>query len=213
MIGLLKKDLYVADRSSRLLLVLALVFCLAPGFGTLGGTYAMMMAFMLPMNSIAYDERCKWDRYAAMLPYRPAQLVWSKYLLSGIYTLLGEAIILVGAAIRNIMDPGSVDWKSTLEINIMLALVMFLVVSITLPFLFRFGSEKGRLIMLVVMAFGVGTAVALTNGIFGDRDLASLLPPVPVLAALGTALVAGGIYLSFRLSVHFYRKRQNGAYD
>lgn len=213
MIGLLKKDLYVADKSGRLLLVLALVFCLAPGFGTLGGTYAMMMAFMLPMNSIAYDERCKWDRYAAMLPYRPGQIVWCKYLLSGIYTLLGEAVILVGAVIRNIMDPGSVDWKSTLEINIMLALVMFLVVSITLPFLFRFGSEKGRLIMLVVMALGVGTAVALTNTIFGDRDLASLLPPVPVLAALGTALVAGGIYLSFRLSVHFYKKRQNGAYD
>ena len=96
MIGLLKKDLYVADKSSRLLVVLALVFCLAPGFGSLGSTYAMMMAFMLPMNSIAYDERCKWDRYAAMLPCRPSQIVWCKYLLSGIYTLLGEVIILAG---------------------------------------------------------------------------------------------------------------------
>ena len=213
MIGLLKKDLYVADKSSRLLVVLALVFCLAPGFGSLGSTYAMMMAFMLPMNSIAYDERCKWDRYAAMLPCRPSQIVWCKYLLSGIYTLLGEVIILAGAAVRHIMKPGSVDWQSIFELNLMLALVMFLVISITLPFLFRFGSEKGRLIMLVVMAMGVGTAVASTNAIFGDRDLVSLLPPVPVLVTLGAALVIGGIYVSFRLSVHFYRKRQNGAYD
>lgn len=212
MIGLLKKDLYVADKSSRLLLVLALVFCLVPGFGSLGGTYAMMMAFMLPMNSIAYDERCKWDRYAAMLPYTPGQIVCCKYLLSGIYTLLGAAIILVGAVVRNIMKPGSVDWQSTFEINLMLVMVMFLVVSITLPFLFRFGSEKGRLIMLVVMALSVGTAVASTNAIFGDRDLVSMLPPVPALAALGAALVIGGIYASFRMSVYFYRKRQSGAY-
>lgn len=47
MIGLLKKDLYVADKSSRLLVVLALVFCLAPGFGSLGGTYAMMMLSLI----------------------------------------------------------------------------------------------------------------------------------------------------------------------
>ena len=189
------------------------MFCLAPGVESLGSTYAMMMAFMLPMNSIAYDERCKWDRYAAMLPCRPSQIVWCKYLLSGIYTLLGEVIILAGAAVRHIMKPGSVDWQSIFEINLMLALVMFLVISITLPFLFRFGSEKGRLIMLVVMAMGVGTAVASTNAIFGDRDLVSLLPPVPVVVTRGAALVVGGIYVSFRLSVHFYRKRQNGAYD
>lgn len=213
MIGLLKKDLYVADKSSRLLLVLALVFCLVPDFGTLGSTYAMMMAFMLPMNSIAYDERCKWDRYAAMLPYRTGQIVWCKYLLSGIYTLLGEAVILVGAVVRNIMKPGSVDWKSVFEINIMLALVMLLVVSITLPFLFRFGSANGRLITLVVMALGAGTSVALTNTIFGNRDLASLLPPVPVMIAGGATLVIGSVYVSFCLSVRFYRRRQNGAYD
>ena len=56
--------------------------------GAFGSTYAMMMAVMMPLTSIAYDERCKWDRYAAMLPYRIGQLVWSKYLLSYLYTLL-----------------------------------------------------------------------------------------------------------------------------
>ena len=70
MTGLLKKDLYVSERSSRLLLVLALVLSLVPKMETFGNTYAMMLAFMMPMNAVAYDERCKWDRYAAMLPYR-----------------------------------------------------------------------------------------------------------------------------------------------
>ena len=88
MIGLLKKDLFVADKSGRLLLVLALVFSAVPSMSAFGNTYAMMLAAMMPMNSIAYDERCKWDRYAAMLPYRVSQLVWSKYLLAYLYTCL-----------------------------------------------------------------------------------------------------------------------------
>ena len=105
MIGLLKKDLYVADKSGRLLLVLALIFSMIPTMGAFGSTYAMMMAVMMPLTSIAYDERCKWDRYAAMLPYRIGQLVWSKYLLSYLYTLLGGSIIVLGAFLRG-MDYG-----------------------------------------------------------------------------------------------------------
>ena len=95
MSGLLRKDLYVADKSGRLLLVLALAFSMVPSLGTFGSTYAMMLAFMMPMNSIAYDERCKWDRYAAMLPYRPGQIVWSKYVLSYLFTALAEGILIL----------------------------------------------------------------------------------------------------------------------
>ena len=57
MIGLLKKDLYVADKSGRLLLVLALIFSMIPTMGAFGSTYAMMMAVMMPLSSIADDER------------------------------------------------------------------------------------------------------------------------------------------------------------
>ena len=82
MIGLLRKELYVADRSFRLLVVFALVFSLIPGMSNFGTTYAIMMAMSIPLNSIAYDEKSKWDRYAAMLPYKMGLLVWTKYLLS-----------------------------------------------------------------------------------------------------------------------------------
>ena len=115
MIGLMKKDLYVADKTGRLLLVLALAFSMVPSLRSFGCTYAMMLALMIPLNAIAYDERCKWDRYAAMLPYRPEQLVWSKYLLAYLFTLLGGAIIVVSAAIQR------ADWRETLEMAALLA--------------------------------------------------------------------------------------------
>lgn len=209
MIGLLKKDLYVAGRSGRLLLVLALVFSMVPSLGAFGSTYAMMMAVMMPLNSIAYDERCKWDRYAAMMPYRTGQLVWSKYLLSYLYTLLGGGIIVLGAFLRG-MTTGAADWKETAEMSVMLASVMLFITALGLPLLYRFGSEKGRLAMILCMGIGIGAAMGLM-GIFGELPKLPEIP-LPVLAAGIAVLAAGATYVSFRLSVHFYRKRQNGAY-
>lgn len=210
MIGLLKKDLYVADKSGRLLLVLALVFSMVPSLGAFGSTYAMMMAVMMPLSSIAYDERCKWDRYAAMLPYRTGQLVWSKYLLSYLYTLLGGGIIVLGAFLRGVTT-GAADWKETAEMSVMLAVVMLFITALGLPMLYRFGSEKGRLAMILCMGVGIGAAMGLM-GIFGELPKLPEIP-LPVLAAGIAVLAAGATYASFRLSVHFYRKRQNGAYD
>ena len=210
MIGLLKKDLYVADKSGRLLLVLALVFSMVPSLGAFGSTYAMMMAFMLPLNSIAYDERCKWDRYAAMLPYRADQIVWSKYLLSFIFTLLAEGIVLLGGAVQCFLKD-SLDLAETVQTGLLLAVAMVFITSLGLPAIYRFGSEKGRLVMILIMGAGLGAALGIGNileEIPGQREL-----PFPVLLLLGAVLAAAATCLSFRLSVYFYKKRQNGVYS
>jgi len=210
MIGLLRKDLFVAEKSGRLLLILALVFSMAPSLGAFGNTYAMMLAFMLPLNSIAYDERCKWDRYAAMLPYQAGQIVWSKYLLSYIYTALAEGIILLGARIRDVIQPGSGDWTDTWQLAALLAVIMVLLTALGLPLLYRFGSEKGRLVMFMVLGAGVGITFALTRELLVTKDLT--LPPLPVLAAAAAAVVVLLTYVSFHVSVSFYRKRRDGVY-
>ena len=210
MIGLLRKDLYVADKSGRLLLVLALLFSLIPSMAAFGSTYSMMLAVMMPLNSIAYDERCKWDRYAAMLPCRVGQLVWSKYLLAYLYTLLGGGIIVLGTFLRG-MVTGAADWRETAEMSVMLATVMLFITAMGLPILYRFGSEKGRLAMILCMGLGVGAALGLM-GIFGELPELPRLP-LPVAAAGIAVLAAGATYTSFRVSVRFYRNRQNGLYD
>ena len=210
MIGLLKKDLYVADKTGRLLLVLALAFSMVPSLRSFGCTYAMMLALMIPLNAIAYDERCKWDRYAAMLPYRPEQLVWSKYLLAYLFTFLAGAIIVLGAVVQGRIT-GSLDWMETLEMTILVGISALFCTALGLPALYRFGSEKGRLAMILIMGVGVGIALGIT-GILGEvPELPEL--PLPVAALLLAALVVAVTYVSFRLSVYFYKKRQNGAYD
>ena len=210
MIGLLKKDLFVADKSGRLLLVMAVIFSMIPSMGNFGATYAMMLALMMPLTSIAYDERCKWDKYAAMLPYTPGQLVWSKYLLAYFYTVLGGSIIVLGTFLRG-MTTGAADWELTMELTIMMGVAMLFVMALGLPVIYRFGSEKGRFVMIVIMGLGVGVALGLM-GVFGELPELPKLP-LPVAVGIIAAVAVGATYLSFRASVHFYKKRQNGVYD
>ena len=210
MIGLMKKDLFVADKSGRLLLVMAVAFSMIPSMGNFGATYAMMLALMMPLTSIAYDERCKWDKYAAMLPYTPGQLVWSKYLLAYFYTVLGGGIIVLGTLLRGLAT-GAVDWEMTMQLTVMMGVAMLFVMALGLPVIYRFGSEKGRFVMIVIMGLGVGAALGLM-GVFGELpELPSL--PLPAIAAVIAVLVVVATYVSFRASVYFYKKRQNGAYD
>ena len=92
----------------------------------------------------------------------------------------------------------------------MLAVVMLFITALGLPMLYRFGSEKGRLAMILCMGAGVGAAMGLM-GIFGELpELPEI--PMPVVAAAVAVLAVGLTWLSFRMSVYFYRKRQNGAY-
>ena len=109
-----------------------------------------------------------------MLPYRTGQLVWSKYLLSYLYTLVGGGVIVLGAFLRGVTT-GAADWKETGE-------------------------------MCVMLWSGTGTM-----GIFGELPKLPKLS-LPVMIAVVAALAAGATWLSFRMSVHFYKKRQNGAY-
>ena len=207
--ALLRKDLYANGKNGLLMVGLALLFSCIPAFGTLGNTYAVLLAFMVPLTSIAADEKSRWDRLAAMLPYRVEQLVWSKYLLSYLYTLAGGTIMLAGAAVRGFLEPEAANWDSVIETVLMMLLVMLLMTSIGLPLMFRFGSETGRLVTILLMAVGIAIFMSVFT-VFNHPGLALFRPAV----VCGTAAAAvGAAYLSSRLSIRFYRKRRNGTIE
>ena len=87
--------------------------------------------------------------------------------------------------------------------------------AVVYPLIYRFGSEKGRLILVVVflgifaMAFGT-VVLAMDNmeGIVARLEAIS----AQVLAAAAVVVVAGATFLSYRLSVRFYLRRREGAY-
>ena len=96
--ALLLKDFYMAKSYMRVFAAMVLIFLFAAIWGN-GNTflimYPMIITSMLPMSLLSYDEKFKWDRYCAAMPFTRTQVVSAKYvfvLLSGMAIFLLSAI-------------------------------------------------------------------------------------------------------------------------
>lgn len=201
--ALLLKDTYMTVRLCRMFLLLDVVFLGVWMFGN-GDlfflTYPCLLTTMVPMTLISYDEREKWDVFAATLPYSRAQIVSSKYLIG----LCLSAVILAVAAVGQIFRGTSDGTRDFLTMLPVLLTACLLAPAVLYPFVFRFGAEKGRVVYYVVIAVVCGGSVVLQNfeaaSLLGSLSTGSL--PVGVLIA--AAVYAG----SWLLSIRLYAKRE-----
>lgn len=204
--GLLLKDLYMAAKYCRSLLILVLVFL---AFSFLGKeslfliVYPTMVAGMVPMTLISYDERGKWSQYSESLPCSRAQLVSVKYIIGLIFSGFAWLISLVSTAVRMMMG-GYFSLDELLFWGAALLVLGVLGPMLMLPFVFKHGAEKGRISFYFM--FGLLCAVsAIANGVgiqtsitLGNQWILGIIVAVVVLLYL----------LSWRLSILFYQKRE-----
>lgn len=151
--GLLLKDLYVLTAQMRFFLVLILLFAVIPSYSMSG--FAIIYAAMLPYTSIAYDERSKWDQLAGMMPYSIRQVVLSKFMLGYVCVAIATAVSLLSS----LVIPGG---KASPVSLLTAACVALTIMAVTLPFMLRFGVERGRMLfILVIVAAACGSMTAM----------------------------------------------------
>lgn len=214
MMALIKKDFYLVDKQTCMLMTVAVVLSLLPRFETFGGIYLPVLAMTLPLTTLAYDERCHWDKFLAMTPCRPETVVLSKYLFTLILTAATLAVMVLIGVIRSTMIGESCDLTENLIERVTQLVLVIAVNAISLPAVFRFGAEKGRFAMMAA-CFGVLAVITGGARLAGADAMFGWLDRMP-LAGLGIAAAAAVIVVnavSFLLSVRFYRKRRSGAYD
>ena len=78
--ALLYKDAMVLWKQMKLMLLLILIFAVIPS--EFQNTFAVLYAALLPYSALAYDERSRWDRMAAAMPYSARDIVTEKYVLT-----------------------------------------------------------------------------------------------------------------------------------
>ena len=88
--GLLLKDFYTITKSLRAFLLIVVILAVMPG--TNMAAFAVVYASLLPVTALSYDERCHWERLAAMSPWSSRDIVVSKYLL-GYLAIIGACLI------------------------------------------------------------------------------------------------------------------------
>ena len=203
--GLLLKDLYMASRYCRSFLVILIVFLgisLVEKDNLFFSFYPAVLAGILPMTLLSYDERENWSRYCDTLPVTRKQMVCCKYWIGlifwGFVFLLALAAAGGRMALAGGFSPGEL-WMSAAVQPIGL-----IGPGLLLPLVFRFGVEKGRILFYVLIGI-LCAAVTLLTGM--GFTWTSSVPAFPVFLALFFLSLA--LYLgSCLLSIQLYQKRE-----
>ena len=208
MSALILKDYYVIFRQMRIFLLLVLVFSCIPG--AFYSTFAVVYASMLPYTALAYDERSHWDQMAAMMPYSDRDLVlskyvfgWlvlSKYVFGWLSTAAAAAASFVLQTVLAAVWPGAEG--PSVPVILLSVCVAVCILDITLPMMFRFGVEKARLAMFLIIFLVCASAGAISViDQSGGPDFGFQMWAPPAVAVVMTAV-------SVPLSVRFYGRRR-----
>lgn len=205
--GLLLKDWYMMKKYCRMYILITVIFLGVSIVNTENlfiVFYPCVLCGMIPVTLLGYDERSHWLLYSCTLPYSRKQVVSAKYLI-GLCTQV--AVLLLTAATQAV----AMSVNGTFVIGDFLILIFAMLFvsafasSISLPFIFRYGVEKGRLAYYVMIGF-VCAASFLASNLLGDRSFAT---SNSVLIYLLLGVFGLGIYaLSWYFSVTFYQKRE-----
>ena len=167
--------------------------------------YPLILVGSLGSTLIAYDERDKWDILVLTMPVTRRQYVSAKYL---IVLILQSAVLVLTAsahALQMVMSDGLV-WRGFLADLGVMAVLACAAPSLILPFVFKNGSEKGRMAYLIVIGtiFGLTAVCAVA---VKRMNLMSAPVELP-LPALSVALAVLLYPASWLLSIHWYEKRE-----
>lgn len=184
MTGLLLKDLYIIKKQLKLALI-ALIFYAVLSYADNNAAMfiymAVMFGFLLPITTIAYDDRCEWNKYARTMPIQMNSLVTSKYLLGILGITIGTmSFLLLTFLLKQTIDTDSIE-QATVAIS-----VGCVVLSIYLPLSFKFGVEKSRYIIIAIILIPSLLLSLLAKGNYikqpSDVQINFLIHLVPLLA-------------------------------
>ncbi len=203
--GILLKELYCVLGYFKLYLVLIPFFVLLSLVSPESSAiifFPCMLSGMIGVSLLATDEKEKWNIYAASLPYSRAQIVSGKYLIG---LIMVSFTLLIWAAAKSIMMTVNGAFDISVLLNQVSMLVMFALIpgAFLLPFAYKFGVEKGRIMYYVVI--GVACAIPPISGELGNGILNDSFQYTSLII-LGAALVIYAV--SWLISAKIYQGKE-----
>ena len=167
--GLLKKDLYNLA-SYKASLIITVIFCGIAIIGTEAVNYGPIIICtiigMISLSTFNYDEIAKSNKYILTLPTNKKEIIKSKYILAIVSTIvggiLGLLLTIIVTMAMNYMRPENIiniDYESLITTTIGGMWGICLIQSIQIPSIYKWGAEKGRIQMFVLL-FVIIVAIA-----------------------------------------------------
>lgn len=203
--GLLLKEMYFAKNSCRWIIVMIALFLLCSIFGDHNYYfmyYAVILSGMLSFTSMAGDELEGWDKYSLILPISRKTYVSSKYL----FTLISELIVLLLVCVVLLIRQES----TILPMLMLIFSVSLIVPALSLPLAFRFGTQKGRYALVILMAIvgGVSSILFISDDAAIIRYSEYLSYATVSVLYFAVPLTAALYAISWLISIRVYEKKE-----
>lgn len=210
--ALLRKDFYLLKSYCKSYVLICAVFpgvCLVGGGNLFFIAYPAMLCSLIPVTLLTYDERSRWTEYCACLPFTRAQMVSGKYLTG----LLCSTVVWTLNAAMLLVLPG-LDADAKLFLMAVILCLSLVSPAVCLPFVFRYGTEKGRIAYYLAVGIFFALSYALADRLGIEPGNISTLSGSAgsLLPGLGIAcLICAGLYAaSWVLSIRFFEKKALG---
>ena len=220
--GLLKKDLYNLA-SYKTTLIIIILFCGIAIISTdaiyWGSVVIGIIVGMISLSTFSYDEISKSNKYTLTLPVTRKEIVLEKYILAIGATILGGLLgfvltLLVGNVMNYIRPDNLIDIniENLLTTSIGGMFGISLIQSIQIPSIFKWGAEKGRIQMFVVLFIliligaGVGFLIEQSGFSIDIEKLERVLKNFGLVALIIILFLM--YFISYKVSYKIYKNKE-----
>ena len=220
--GLIKKDLYNLA-SYKASLIIIVLFCGIAVIGTesinFGPIVICSIIGMISLSTFSYDEIAKSNKYTLTLPTNRKEIVKEKFILAVGATILGGILgLLLTIIVVNIInylrpqDIINIDYESLIISTIGGMWGISLIQSIQIPSIYKWGAEKGRiqmfvlLFVLIVLVAGAGFLIMKANLNINVEMIESFMNKYGLI--LLAILMIVMYYISYKISYKIYKNKE-----
>ena len=208
--SLILKDLYNIGHNAKSMLLILLVFAI--GLIMVSGVESYIISSgvlcsMMIVTTFTFDDHCKWSKYALVMPICKKDIVKAKFIVLIIFCIAGICVgTIFGVAGGVAMHKMALSMEGIVTMLFMgfVGLIVSVIFgSMSIPLVFKYGAEKGRMLLLISFAVPLGICfmvyeILMMLGVkITDQLIFTILCASPLIAAIW-------IYTMYRISCRIF---------
>ncbi len=209
MIGFIKKDLAIIKGNFKIMGLLIIIYALLSLFGDMDISFIIpFMSVMIMISTFSYDNFNKWDAYSISLPNGRKNSVKAKYIATILMILVFSLLTIILSFIISYVNSKNINYVEILIYMLGTIFGTLLVLTITYPIIYKWGVEKARIVMFIVVLV-LAILGSLAFQFIDFTNLAKLITIIEdYLIIIIIAMALAMVYISYKISQRIFMKKE-----
>ena len=209
MLGFIKKDLAMIKSNFKLLGILFIIYTLMGLYNKMDISFILpFISVMIMISSFSYDNYNKWDAYSITFPNGRVNSVKAKYIATIFLIIIVSLITLILSFIISYVNMKTIDYAQILISLLGTIFGTLLVLTFMYPIIYKFGVEKAR-IWIFLIIFGlviVGGFLAQYLNLDFLAHFISLIENYLIIILIIVMVLM--VYISYKISAKIFSKKE-----